>query len=56
MPTESAFAGQKTNNPGMRAAVSNYNRSGHCYSFEEIEAIHRREVVTARLRQSKLAA
>jgi len=38
------------------AAVPSLNRSGHCYSFEEIEAIHGREVVTERVRQTKLAA
>ncbi len=38
------------------AAVPSLNRSGHCYSFEEIEAIHGREVFTERIRQSKLAA
>jgi curved DNA-binding protein CbpA len=38
------------------AVVPSSNRSGHCYSFEEIEAIHGREVVTERVRQSKLAA
>lgn len=38
------------------AAVPSMNRSGHCYSFEEIEAIHGREVVSERVRQSKLAA
>ncbi len=38
------------------AAVPSSNRSGHCYSFEEIEAIHGREVVSERVRQSKLAA
>ncbi len=38
------------------AAIPSLNRSGHCYSFEEIEAIHGREVVSERVRQSKLAA
>lgn len=38
------------------AAVPSMNRSGHCYSFEEIEAIHGREVVSERIRQSKIAA
>ena len=38
------------------AAVPSMNRSGHRYSFEEIEAIHGREVVSERVRQSKIAA
>lgn len=38
------------------AAVPSLNRSGYCYTFEEIEAIHGREVVSERVRQTKIAA
>lgn len=37
------------------AAVPSLNRSGHRYSFEEIEAIYGREVISERVWQTKLA-
>lgn len=38
------------------AAVPSLNRSGHCYLFEEIDAIYGLEEITNRMQRSKLAA